>query len=356
MAIAPDLSIVPLDATSPFLAAPEELYGAEIDIVNYVPGEDILRFTASDNISGEFDLEEGRLTLFGEASFDEYEAVLQSVVYSNTSDVPNTTTRQIRIRLLDSGAGGMANQTFTSQVVIGAVDVVDLSAGTADDIHLLQNDAPTSLGLEDLVFNSPAVGGASVGLVELRFVARQLPADTLGRIVMADGTELEANKAYAIDALAGLRFEPTFGAAGVSEFAYSVVVADADSGNVEASGFNDTVSIVVEGAATSSPLEAYLAQAYRDLFDRNPEPATLATLASALEDKLELVERSEALPRMPPPAPVRCAKCWTVRLSGRHKFNRFINRCLGVCPQRLSSLPNPTYSRALSRLTTSSCR
>lgn len=210
--VAPEFTLTARDATTPFLAAPEVLYGVEIDIVNYVDGEDVLNFTSTDKIVGDFNSIEGRIFLTGEATFDEYEAAIRSVTYLNTSDVPTTIARQISIRLLDSGENGLANQAVLTQVVIGVADSVSLSSGTAEDIRVLQNDEPVSLGLDDLVFSS---GELSTGELELRFTATELPDDTLGRILLADGTSLELNSPYSISELAGLRFELEIGGRGV---------------------------------------------------------------------------------------------------------------------------------------------
>ncbi len=291
--IAPELSIASKDATSPFLSSPETLYGAEIQIVNYVAGEDVLSFIAADNITGEFDDVEGRLVLIGESSYDEYEAVIRSITYFNASEVPTTTTREFKIRLLESGANGMANQTITTQIVVGLPDPVSLLSGAADDIRVLQNEDFVLLGLEDLVYSSPAVSEFSVGLTELRFTVSKLPLASLGQIVFEDGTDLELNKPYPISQLAGLRFEPTLGATGSSEFTYTIAVADSDSGNIETSGLTDTLSISVEGIVTNSPEQAFIAQAYRDLLNRNIDQATLTLLTTNLEEKLKRVDRSK---------------------------------------------------------------
>jgi hypothetical protein len=293
ISIAPDLNIAALDETILFLSAPEKLYGAEIVITNYVAGEDLLGFFATDNVTGEFDTDEGRLVLYGEATFEEYEAVIRSITYRNASEVPTTTTREFKIRLLDSGANGMESQWITTQVVIGSPDSVSQTAGVAEDIRALQNSDFVLLGLEDLQFDSPAINLQSAGLVELRFTATQLPSSAFGRILLSDGSELEQNIQYSLSQLAGLRFEPAPGAVGTEEFTYRVSVADADSGNIETSGFADTLAITLEGIGTSTPSQAYVAQAYRDLLGKNPDPVTLASLANSLDDKLKRVGRSQ---------------------------------------------------------------
>ena len=278
-----------MDATTPFLSAPEELYGAEIDIVNYMAGEDFLLFTSTDKIIGEFDQLEGRIYLTGEATFDEYEAAIRSITYLNTSDVPTTTARQISIRLLDSGENGLANQAILTQVVIGIADLVSLSSGTAEDIRVLENDQAVPLGLDDLVFSSQKL---NTGGLELRFTATELPEDTLGRILLADGSTLELNTPYSIGQPAGLRFEPEIGGLGSDNFSFSVAVADPDTGNMDSAVYTDTLVISVDGIATTTPSQAFVSQAYRDILGRNPDQATLTSLANQLDQKLKRVGRS----------------------------------------------------------------
>ena len=289
VSIAPNFNLAPKDGTAPFLSAPEELYGAEIAIDNYIPGEDYLYVSSTDNIVGSFDPIEGRIYLTGEASFDEYETVIRSILYTNLSEVPTTTPRKISIQLLDSGENGLNNQTLITAVVIGTADPVTLGTGTADDVRVLVNDPSVPLGLDDLSFTSSRLG---VSGLELQFTATELPNDALGHILLADGTRLKLNTPYSISQLAGLRFEPELGGMGSSTFKYSVALADTDSGNTDAGALQQQVKLFVDGVATSSPSQAFIAQAYRDVTNGNIDATTLSTLSAQLDSKLQRVERS----------------------------------------------------------------
>lgn len=291
VAIAPDFTLTSRDATVTFLSAQEVLYGAEISIVNYLEGEDLLTLVGSyANIEGQFDEIEGRIFLTGEATFDEYEAVIRSIVYSNSSDVPTTTPRQISIRLLDSGANGLNNQAITTQVIVGLPDPVTLVSGVADDALVMQNDASVSLGLEDLAFATQEI---SLDEHELVFTAINLPSELLGSILLSDGTRLQLNTPYSIAKLQGLRFEPQVGGLGVADFTYSVALSDLDSGNLDSGVFTDTIKITVDGVATTTSSQAFVAQVFRDLLGKNPDQATLTSLATQLDQKLKRVGREE---------------------------------------------------------------
>lgn len=291
VAIAPNFTLTSRDASVTFLSAQEVLYGAEISILNYLPGEDLLSLLGDPgNIEGTFDAIEGRIFLTGEATFDEYEAIIRNIVYSNSSDVPTTVTRQISIRLLESGANGLNNQAITTQVIVGVPDPVTLVSGDAADVRVMQNEDSIGLGFEDLVF---ATQDFSLDEQELVFMAINLPSELLGSIVMFDGTRLQLNTPYSITRLQELRFEPQLGTMGVADFTYSVALSDLDSGNLDSGAFTDTIKITIDGIATTTPTQSFVAQMLRDLLGKNPDEPTLTSLASKLEQKLKRIGREE---------------------------------------------------------------
>jgi hypothetical protein len=91
------------------------LSSATVSIAHYVPGEDLLSFTDQNGITGSFDAATGQLTLSGTASIADYEQALHSVTYTNTSDRPDTTPRDIRITVSD---GQNSSATGTRQILI----------------------------------------------------------------------------------------------------------------------------------------------------------------------------------------------------------------------------------------------
>jgi hypothetical protein len=288
VAIAPNFSLAARDAATPFGSAPEMLYGAEIDVTNWVSGEDDLTFTPTANITGTYYSGDGRIELAGPGTFDEYEAVIRGILYRNTSQAPTTTPRNVSIRLLDSGANGLENQTFSTQVVVGTPDPITITAGLVETIHVMANEEEGSLGLGDLQFASEALVDLTA---ELRFMPTQLPDDLLGRVVLADGTPVSASESYPISELGGLMFEPAEGGLGTATFTFSVLVGDTETDHLESEGFSQTVQIAVDGIATTTPSAAFVAQAYRELLHRNPDAATLADLAGQLDQRLRRVGR-----------------------------------------------------------------
>ncbi len=68
---------------------------------NYVNGEDTLSFTDQNGITGSWDSGTGVLTLTGTSSVANYQAALQSITYTNSSDNPNTATRTVSFTVND---------------------------------------------------------------------------------------------------------------------------------------------------------------------------------------------------------------------------------------------------------------
>lgn len=290
VAIVPNFDLSQRDGTTEFLAAPDMLYGVEITIQNYVEGEDILLVQTTENITGEFDVTEGRIYLTGAASFTEYEDVLRTLEYRNTSDAPTVSARQISIRLLDSGSSGLSNQTFVTQVIVGLPDPVTLASGTITNVTGLQNADEFSLGLDDVTFTAENYDSTQV---ELRFTATSLPPKALGTVLFADETELEENVPYSLEKLQGLKFEPAPGAFGYADIEFSVTLYDLDTGVADLSNFSGSLTVTVEGVATITENQAFVAQIYRDLFDRNPNAAALTAYAAKYEEFLQRVDRSD---------------------------------------------------------------
>lgn len=283
----PNIDITTMDDTSPFGAAQPMLYGADVEIKNWIADEDELTFTESAGITVDYDNTSGRLVLGGAASFDDYETVLKSVMYRNRSHVPTTTDREISIRVLESGANGLANQTMGSLAITAVPDAVSQTAGTIDPVTVMSNTNAIAMGLDDVQYEAPA----TVDNLELYFQATTLPDELLGRVQQADGSAITKNTVYPLGILTGLQFEPASGGMGTGTFEYKVVVGDPSTGNVETDGTTQSVAITVEGVETNSASEAFMAQAYRDLLHSNPDRTTLTSLTGQLDQALKKVGR-----------------------------------------------------------------
>ena len=112
---------------------------------NYASGQDNLAFTSAYGITGSFNATTGVLTLTGNASTANWQSVLQSVTYVNSSSTPNTATRVVSFQLTDAN-GAISNAqtmsiavaqapvagTVSSTVITGLPCVVNPLSGDSD--------------------------------------------------------------------------------------------------------------------------------------------------------------------------------------------------------------------------------
>ena len=154
------LSISDLDDT--------EIDSATINISgNFVSGEDVLSLTEQFGITGIFDPTTGVLTLSGQALLSEYETVLRSVTYQNTSDNPSELTRTIDFVVND---GDIDSNPISRNVEINAendppvLDNIETAA-----VQYTENDSPVSitasLSIDDL--DNTEIDNATVTILSL---------------------------------------------------------------------------------------------------------------------------------------------------------------------------------------------
>ena len=91
---------------------------------NYTAGEDLLSFVAQPGIAGSF--ANGVLTLTGSATLAEYESVIHSVKYSNSSENPSAATRTVEIRVND---GDVDSNVLSRDVEVIPVNDVPVVSG-----------------------------------------------------------------------------------------------------------------------------------------------------------------------------------------------------------------------------------
>jgi uncharacterized delta-60 repeat protein len=105
------------------------LVGATVKIGNYLRNQDVLGYALQGGITGSFDSISGVLTLNGTASIADYEAVLRSLTYTNTSDQPLELSRTITVTVDDGEThDNLATATYTIHIV-GVNDAPVLTDG-----------------------------------------------------------------------------------------------------------------------------------------------------------------------------------------------------------------------------------
>jgi hypothetical protein len=88
----------------------------------YTPGEDVLEYTEQFGIDGDFYPATGVLSLYGAATVAEWQTVIQSITYVNTSTDPSAVTRTITFQVDDNFAFNHASNTESRNVTITPVN------------------------------------------------------------------------------------------------------------------------------------------------------------------------------------------------------------------------------------------
>lgn len=97
-----------------------QLTGATVSFVSGFSsgtGNDVLAVTNSNGITGTFNATTGVLTLTGNASVANYQQVLRTLTFRNTSENPSTTARVLRITVNDGTSTGQAERTINVTAV-----------------------------------------------------------------------------------------------------------------------------------------------------------------------------------------------------------------------------------------------
>ncbi|HNP18530.1 MAG TPA: FG-GAP-like repeat-containing protein [Fulvivirga sp.] len=124
----------------------DDIIAASIQIQNNITGEDVLSFTPQFGVTGSFDASTGILSLKGTAKIAQYEMLLQSVTYENTSISPNIATRNIQFSVTDFDNTDPFSDSFPEPIInvniISVNSTPVVSASSAADGIYIENDTP----------------------------------------------------------------------------------------------------------------------------------------------------------------------------------------------------------------------
>jgi len=141
VAVAPGLTLSDADSTL--------MNSAKVSITgNFAGAEDQLTFTPVGGITGSYSSVDGVLTLSGTATVADYQTVLQSVKYRNTSDNPSTLARTITFQVRDNSE--VKSTLSTRGVTVAAVN----------DAPAITMPAPQLVGLSHALTFSSINGNA----------------------------------------------------------------------------------------------------------------------------------------------------------------------------------------------------
>ncbi len=166
------------------------------------------------------------VTLTGSATVADYEAALQAITFSNSSDAPDVTDRNLEISVRNGTYGTYSNM---AQSTIHVLEVNDPPSG-ADKTIAAQEDTPVALTAADFGFSD--VDGDNLQAV----IITTVPDATEGTLSL-NGSPVTAGQTIAAADLASLTFTPAanVNGTGLGAFTFQVV----DDGGV-ANGGQDT--------------------------------------------------------------------------------------------------------------------
>ena len=140
---------------------------ADVRIDNFV-AEDLLAVVDTADITGRFNVNSGTLTLTGTGTLAEYQAVLRTVTFQNTSSTPDTAARQIQFtvtvdeqlifgfRSLSMSAAQNIAPAITLDSAVRAVTTNDLPA-VVDNLLTVADEDNTELAGASVAFTSGQV-------------------------------------------------------------------------------------------------------------------------------------------------------------------------------------------------------
>jgi uncharacterized delta-60 repeat protein len=255
-----DAGPLPIDPVLAVTNSPAPiLIGATVRVGNYVRDEDVLSYTLQGGISAGFDALTGTLTLSGAAAVADYEAVLRSLTYTNTSHQPIQLDRTITIAVDDGEAAqNLAAATYTVQVVA----VNDAPAFTSDGVlfAILQGNT-TSIGQKVAGlfagrFADPDTGASLSGVA---VVGNTADPTTEGRWRYSTdnggtwhdvGTVADGVTALALSAATRLRFEPVLSFTGQPTPLAVRALDDAFGGAFTTGAARQTIDVTTNGGVT----------------------------------------------------------------------------------------------------------
>jgi hypothetical protein len=121
------------------------LEGAQVAITgNFQLGQDVLGFTPQFGIAGNYNAATGVLTLAGTATLAQYETVLRSVTYFNSSQNPSDAARTVTFQVDDGG--GLAGLGTVGVNVVPVIDPPnDLNGDAHSDVVWRADDGTVAL-------------------------------------------------------------------------------------------------------------------------------------------------------------------------------------------------------------------
>ena len=220
---------------------------------NYVNGEDTLAVANQLGITGSWSAATGVLTLSGTTTVANYQTVMRTITYVNSSENPATSNRNVNFVVSDAIG---ASNTATRQVAVTAVNDAPVNTVPATQTTAMNTAKVFSSGNSNVI----SVADVDAATVQVQLVSTNGATTLFGTMpgsltfTVGDGTAdatmtFSGTKANVNTALNGLSFNPTTSFNGAA----TLQVVTSDLGATGTGGTltdNDTVTITVGSAAT----------------------------------------------------------------------------------------------------------
>ncbi len=153
VAVDPQLGIVDADS--------QTLTGATIRLQGYLPDQDSLSVTRTSGIQSNFNAATGELTLTGSASISDYQTVLRSLTYANSSDNPSAASRIVQFSVRDNA---ISSNTGTRTIQVLPINDAPVLTTSLPEITFTQGSVLIDPGLTVADIDNPQLTGATVAI------------------------------------------------------------------------------------------------------------------------------------------------------------------------------------------------
>ncbi|WP_144113871.1 DUF4347 domain-containing protein [Paraburkholderia sp. BCC1886] len=235
---------------------------ATISIANFKTGDELL-YTPVSGISGVYS--NGVLTLTGSATIAQWQAVLESITFTNTQTTPDTTSRTINFSITDSAG---ATATATSSIAIVDVDQTPIvtttggatayTAGAAaraidTGVTLTDSDSTSQTGATVKISNAATGDTLSFANTSSALYGNIREASYSGGVLTLTGTGTDAQYQNALEAV-------TFSAgAGTTAGSRTITFQTSDGTKTSAAAIKTVNVTVLPVVTTDSGSSAFVA-------------------------------------------------------------------------------------------------
>lgn len=208
---------------------------------NYQNGQDVLSFTNQLGITGTWTAGTGTMSLSGSTTLANYQTVLRSVKFNNTSENPNTSTRIVAFTINDGDAN---SNTQTRNISVASVNDDPTMVALPTDITV-NEDVASNVDLSASIFSDVDAGANSITLT-ITAGAGALSAATGGGVTISGsgtGTLILTGTASNIDTYLNTTSNIKYtGAQNVNGSDVTTLTLSANDGGATGSGGGGDVS------------------------------------------------------------------------------------------------------------------